>query len=675
MEEQMKNIIKILLLLIFIIPLESKDLEKETILKVGEEKYNYYDLEKAFAKNMNRTGSEMHEISKDSLLDFIELFTNYRLKVNDAKLKGLENDSSVIKDLAQNKKLLSESYIFDKYLTEKYVETTMARRKTEKKIAIIQTSFMEGPLKDTLEAYNKAKEALDRINNGESFSVVAKELSEDPRSADYGGVIPRYVTGGMIARPIEDAIYSINEGEIYPNIVYNRNSYFVIKILDDAERKYVRGSQILIAPAVKGDTIKAMKKADSLLKVLKNGGNFAKLAQKHSDDASTAKQGGDLGEWYSRSTGFGNTEHHVLPEVENAIYKINDGELSDVIRSTIGYHIIRRDSTLLPKDIDDPRGIKVMYKRKYHQDDKESFMDSLAIAYGFGLNLKVLDKFMTRIDTTISTSEKKWDMNINNDMKKQVLFKYLDKEITLGEFIDMLNNAPNMKGTATSRYGIVNAIEKIVHPVVFEKEVKRMEREDKEFSKLMQEFRDGILLFKIEADEVWNNIKFDTLKARDYYDKIDKVYNTDPQYDLAEIYVYKKELADSLYKLAKNGADFSDLAEKYTQRAGFREVKGEWGLLNAKQNVLAEYALNQNAEKGEILEPFKNNSAYSILKVNDYKPVRNKTFEDAIPDFAPEYQEYLQQQLTDNWLSDIRKRVEVEFKKEKLLKIIEQKRN
>jgi len=72
------------------------DAKHQVLATIGNEKITYADIEKAFKKNMNRRDLELYNISQDSLFDFIELYVNYRLKVQDALNRGFSQDSSII---------------------------------------------------------------------------------------------------------------------------------------------------------------------------------------------------------------------------------------------------------------------------------------------------------------------------------------------------------------------------------------------------------------------------------------------------------------------------------------------------------------------------------------------------------------------------------------------------
>ncbi len=75
----------------------------------------------------------------------------------------------------------------------------------------------------------------------------------------------------------------------------------------------------------------ARKKIDEAASILKSGGIFSSVAQEYSEDAKTAKDGGDLGYIMKGQT---------LPEITATMVKLKVGETSGVIESSIGYHII-----------------------------------------------------------------------------------------------------------------------------------------------------------------------------------------------------------------------------------------------------------------------------------------------------------------------------------------------
>jgi peptidyl-prolyl cis-trans isomerase D len=97
----------------------------------------------------------------------------------------------------------------------------------------------------------------------------------------------------------------------------------------------VKARHILIKTDGKSDAEKkqALAKAEDILKQLKAGADFAQLAQKNSED-STAQKGGDLG-WFPHG--------QMVAEFDTAAFALKPGQLSGIVTTQFGYHIIRVD--------------------------------------------------------------------------------------------------------------------------------------------------------------------------------------------------------------------------------------------------------------------------------------------------------------------------------------------
>ena len=135
----------------------------------------------------------------------------------------------------------------------------------------------------------------------------------------------------LIARLLKDEIddeVTVTDVEIQDYYNANRDKFMMPEVL--------RASHILV---------KTKKEADDILVELSNGRSFEDLARSRSVDP-TAKVGGDIGYF---------TRQQLVPEIEEAAFKMNEGEISGVIKTKFGYHVVKLTEKQKPriKDLDE----------------------------------------------------------------------------------------------------------------------------------------------------------------------------------------------------------------------------------------------------------------------------------------------------------------------------------
>jgi len=99
------------------------------------------------------------------------------------------------------------------------------------------------------------------------------------------------------------------------------------KFYEQNKEKFKTGEQIKASHIL----VKTEKEARDILTQIKAGGNFEELAKKNSVDSSAAK-GGDLG-WFGKGS--------MVPAFEKAAMALKEGQVSDVVKSDFGFHIIK----------------------------------------------------------------------------------------------------------------------------------------------------------------------------------------------------------------------------------------------------------------------------------------------------------------------------------------------
>ncbi|MFA5179737.1 MAG: peptidylprolyl isomerase [Syntrophales bacterium] len=140
----------------------------------------------------------------------------------------------------------------------------------------------------------------------------------------------------------------------------------------------VKAQHILIRldSNAKQDEVKAaFNKINGIHKEAVGGAEFGKLAEKYSEDAANKANGGDIGFF---------TKDRIIPEISNQAFNMKVGEISQPIKTNLGYHIIKVNEKKDPKQLTlteaSPR-IRTFMENKRHQEVMKKEIDRLKIKY------------------------------------------------------------------------------------------------------------------------------------------------------------------------------------------------------------------------------------------------------------------------------------------------------
>jgi len=186
----------------------------------------------------------------------------------------------------------------------------------------------------------KAEEALAKALAADAdFEALAREYSEDPTAQDNGGDIGFVAVSGpqqaLVAGVIDQ---KVRAGAIAPELVKTDEGYNVVKYVEkQSVLTEVRASHILIcwAGSERCENARTKEEAKALIDNLKSratSANFAGLAKMNSDDKSNAAEGGDLG-FFAKGA--------MVKPFEDTAFALSKGEISDVVETAFGYHLIK----------------------------------------------------------------------------------------------------------------------------------------------------------------------------------------------------------------------------------------------------------------------------------------------------------------------------------------------
>ncbi|MEK6614651.1 MAG: peptidylprolyl isomerase, partial [Bacteroidota bacterium] len=378
--------------------------------------------------------------------------------------------------------------------------------------------------------------------------------------------------------------------------------------------------------------------------LLKQGNNFEELAKILSDDKQTAKKGGDIG-WLSMGSNF-------PPEFKDVAFAIKDnGGVSLPVQTRYGWHIIKRigNRDLLPFD-----SLKTDLKAKVQKDARANVAKDMMIAkvktqYNFKETMpKNLSDFYAVVDSTLPMGT--WKAEKANNLRKPI-FILLDKTYTQQDFAMYMEKNYRMAGKIPAKRMVDALYKPFVEEAVMNTKENRLEQEFPDFRTLMEEYRDGILLFNLTDQKVWTKAIKDTTGAKEYYEKNKEHFMWEDRLD-ASLYTCKDDkTAEKVKKMIKGSKSDKDILAALNKDTIFIVmIDGKTTFLKGDNAMLDKTGWTPGITANETV---KNKVVFAnIRKVVKPTP---KTYSEARGLVTSEYQTSLEKQ----WIDSLKKKYPV----------------
>ncbi len=488
-----KNIVGVLCLLLASFTIEAKNLPDSVIMTVAGKPIPLSEFVFIAQKN-----DEADFSNKKSMDEYMELFKNFKLKVAEAEAQGMDKTPAFDQELTMYKAQLISSYLSDKDGEEAAAKVIYDRGNNVLDFNYILFKMPSGQalLNDTIAPYQAALAAQSRLKKGEDIMSLGKELHD----ADKENVLYEYVPVFLpmtASKALENALYAMPEGTLSAPIRTNRGYYLVKMNKRMPNPGKVRVAHILIgAPADTTDAVKAeaLAKTKDIYKKLQNGEDFAKLAVEFSDDPGSASAGGEL-----KPFGPGET---VLPFEKAAFALATPGQLSDIVESRFGYHIIKFIERIPRPSFDaEKRGlIRIMSQGEYNFELFKTFDERLQKEYKYTFHPAAYKELEALTADCFPGNREFYEKA--KDMDKTV-FSLLNEEFKQDVVAYYMASQP----FSTKTYGpdfMQEVYDLMIRELTTNAERDSLEMKHPEYPHLIQEYRDGILLFEISSKKVWN---------------------------------------------------------------------------------------------------------------------------------------------------------------------------
>jgi peptidyl-prolyl cis-trans isomerase SurA len=485
--------------------------------------------------------------SKD-LDSYVGQYVVFRLKVADAINEGYDTTRGFKVELQGYRNQLSLNYLTDNNVREKLLKQAYQRSLTEiDGWHILINCPSDASPKDTLKAWKKARDIRERIITGEPFEQVARSTSDDPSVKINGGNLGYFTVFQMIM-PFEDAAYSLKKGEI-SEPVRTPYGYHIIRINGrrPSEGK-IKVAHIMKAVPPGSDEKDAKKAEDEIQNIyeqLQNGASFSDLAAKYSDHKESASRGGELN-WFGAG--------EIISDFSEAAFSLNkNGDYTKPVRTMYGWHIIKRIDKKAPGSFEESR---VYLESKINESylssiSKKSFIEKLKKEYKYQVNTIAFNWFVNNTDTLVIKGLKKYN---RSGMPQGAIYSFADQQLTTRDFATYIEKRGSMIVTNDSSVFISKSLETRLSDQILNYENSILEKKYPEFRYLMNEFHDGILLFDISGNKVWNKAQNDSTGLQKYYEENKNKYLT-KEGIVAKIYTLR--VSDGMKSLANAFKKFS----------------------------------------------------------------------------------------------------------------------
>ena len=618
----------------------------EVLFTINNNGYNTDEFTRIYKKNLDLVKDD----SQKDLKQYLELFIGYKLKVNKAYKMGLQNGPQYQQELKSYRNQLAKNYFNDTKITQELIEEAYSRLQKEIKASHILVLVDENAApEDTLKAYKKMEDLYKKATSGADFQNLAVQFSEDPSAKDNKGDLG-YFTAFRMVYQFENAAYNTPKGKT-SKIFRTRYGYHILNVEDvRSNRGEITVAHIMILKSKPEESDKDPEKTISeIYQKIQQGEKFEDLAKQFSEDKSSAPKGGVLNKF-----GSGQLSSE---EFETTAFSLeNAGDISKPFKSDFGWHIIKLIAKHPFKSMDE---MKSELETKIGKDDRSKKITA-------SLNEKLKKKYTFKTDTkqyaliaklvTNDFYESKWALPINAKIYKAPLLTINSKNIEGRTFLDFIEKQQK-SGIKTKP--LAKLVEGLYNTFIDEQLTayydENLEIEFSDFAHVMEEYRDGLLLFDLMEKEIWERAKTDTIGLNKFYDehKMEHMWK-----NRVEVTIVSSTKEDVIKKALS-------MLKKNTKPQAIKDKLNSDNVINVMTN-------NGVFEEGSDALPksmpyttgiskiFKEGEYYFVTKVDKIIPAIEKTIEECKGKLVNDYQQYLEQ----NWVSDLKSEFTIKINQE-----------
>lgn len=631
---------------------------KEVLFTIDNHPYYNDEFVRVYNKNLDLVKDD----SQKDLDKYLDLFLGYKLKVEKANKIGLQNGLNYQNELKSYRNQLSKNYVNDSKVTNELVKEAYDRMQQEVRASHILVLVDEGALpQDTLKAYNKVIEIKRRLDAGEDFITVAQQTSEDPSVKENNGDLG-YFSAFRMVYLFENAAYNTKVGQVSKPF-RTRFGYHIVKVVDKrVNRGEVTVAHIMIVKqndAAQNE--KAKTTIDDIYKKIQQGEAFESLAQQFSEDKSSAPKGGVL-----QRFGSGQLSSE---EFENVAFELKEkDQISVPFQSQFGWHIVKLIEKHPVRSFDE---MKFELEEKIRKDERSllitnSLAKKLRDKYTITKDVKIIAKIKAAVNDDFYSQT--WVVpEKSKELNGDVLVINKDKKINAKLFLDFI--AAKQKSNIKTK-PIVRLVDELFEKFTEEQLIayynENLENEYPEFKNVMDEYRDGLLLFDLMEKEIWNRAKNDTIGLHNYFANNIKNYQWKKRYSADILSSTDKKTVEKAQKFLKKGKSLEYIREQLN-KDGKVNIMSKSGMYEEDYDVLSQF---ENLSKG-VTSIVSKDQYFFVVNITDEKPAGAKELSECKGKAISDYQQYLE----NNWVDELKSEFNIQVNQDVFAKVKSQLKN
>ena len=518
----------------------------DVLVTINDSIYQVADFERLYNKNIDIIVDE----SQKDVGNYFDLYTLYKLRLQNAYNLKLDKSDRINQDITKFRNELAEKYFINESTLNALVEEALERSKFEINASHILIAVDElAQPQDTLAAYNQALKIRDEVLNGLSFEKAAEKYSNDLSAKSNKGNLGYFSVFRMVY-PFETGAYNTKVGDISLPVRSNFG-YHLIKVNNKrATPKPKNIAHILVETKDINDQ-QAKKEINDIYKRLELGDPFHDVAFHFSEDITTRDNGGNLGMY--------NEGNLNIEGISDILYDLNfNGAYSKPFFSQYGWHIV---AVTKVNDLPNLTDLKDLFLKRVKNDSRAILLEKDLIDY-----LKELYQFkidQTHLAETVKMLHREEMMNQpkvdSNPDTEKVVATYSDKKITSKNILEHIYSFANQYAFLKTDELVINkALNNYSLRKLKEEYDSQLENKFPDFAHTLKEYKEGLMLFDLLEQQIWDKTATDTLALMQYYETHKEKY-IQPDHFTGEVYVFKKRYDAKIYhKIIKGRYDVNE---------------------------------------------------------------------------------------------------------------------